>query len=160
DDFGPFADLVLGSRPAFDGFLMPDGRFITRELVVFNEPRRAARSLLWFHGRGPSGDEEPPPTGVSVAAVVRDGDGTAWQIGENIHLYDVATGKRAFTRPGNLLRRCDSGRIAAWSKDATRYRVFDLRTDATIGEVPRETMLVLGVDAACSTLFTQSLDGV
>lgn len=159
DDFGPYRDFVLGSHAEFEGYLLPDGRFITPELVVFNEAKRAARSLLLFHGRGLTGAEESQPPRASVAAVVRDGDGIAWQISGQIHLYDATSEKRILTRAGNLLRKCENGKVAAWSRGESSFRVFDLRSDATMGEVPREPMLVLGIDASCTTLYTQSLDG-
>jgi serine/threonine protein kinase len=159
EDLGDFAELVLGSRPALDAFRLPDGRLVTRDLVVFEEPKRAARSLLWFSGKSPTGAEEPAPPGASVQAVVRDGDTVSWQLGEEIRVYAAATGKRLLTRKGNLLRRCDGGRLAAWAKTEKGYRVLDVRTDATLGEIPKEPLLVLGIDAACSTFFTQSLDG-
>jgi len=159
DDLGEFGELVLGSRPALDGFRLPDGRLVTRELVVFEEPKRAARSLLSFRGRSSSGAEEAGPSGASVAAVVRDGPTVSWQVGGEIRVYEADTGKRLLSRPGNLLRRCDDGRLAGWSKTPAGYRVFDVRSDASLGEVPREPLLILGIDAACSTLFTQSLDG-
>ncbi len=159
DDLGDFADLVLGSRPAFDAFRLPDGRLVTRELVVFDEPARAARSLLWFRGKDASGNEEIARAGAAVANIVRDGPAVLWQVGPDVHVYEAETGKLVLTKPGNLLRRCNDGRIAAWSKGPSGYRVFDVRTNATIGETPREPLLILGVDSACSALFVQSLDG-
>ncbi|MEZ4308330.1 MAG: hypothetical protein R3F14_09830 [Polyangiaceae bacterium] len=159
DDLGEFGDLVLGARPALDGFRLPDGRLITRELVVFDEPKRVAHSLLRFRGRTDTGTEDDPPLGGSVATIVRDGDKVLWQVGTDIRAYDYATGKRRSARPGNLLRRCDDGRIAAWSKTDKAYRVFDVYTDATIGEVPKDPLLLLGIDAACTTLYTQTLEG-
>ncbi len=159
DDLAEYGNLVLGARPALDAFKLPDGRLLTRELVLFDEPKRVARSLLWFSGKGPSGEEELAAPGAAVVNVVRDGDAVAWQVGGDVQIHDVATGKRRFTRPGNLLRRCEDGRLAAWVKTPAAYKVIDARTGASIGEIPREPLFVLGVDARCGTLFTQGLDG-
>ncbi len=159
DDLGGFGDLVLGSRPALDGFRLPDGRLVTRELVLFDEPKRAARSLLWFHGRTDTGAEEDAVAGSAASAVVRSGDSVVWQVGPEIRAYEAATGKRILTRTGNLLRACPDGRVAAWTRGEKSYRVFDARSDLPFGEFPREPMLVLGIDAACKTLYTQSLEG-
>ncbi|MFO0588567.1 MAG: protein kinase [Polyangiaceae bacterium] len=159
EDLGDFADLALGSRPAFDAFKLPDGRLVTRELVVFDEPKRAARSLLWFRGKDASGAETPVQPGAAVASVVRDGPAVLFQVGADIQAYEADSGKLLLTKPGNLLRRCDDGRIAAWSKGPAGYRVFDTKTNATLGEIPKEPLLVLGVDAKCTALFVQALDG-
>lgn len=160
EDLGEFGELVLGSRPAWGGYRLPDGRLLTRDLVLFDEPKRAARSLLWFRGRATSGAEDEAPPGGAVARVVRDGDEIVWQVGGEIRAYEAATGKRLLSQAGNLLRSCDDRRLAAWTKTDRGYRVFDARTNSTLGEIPREPMLVLGIDAKCTTLYTQALDGV
>ncbi|MBK8258165.1 MAG: serine/threonine protein kinase [Polyangiaceae bacterium] len=159
DDLGAFADLVLGSRPALDGFRLPDGRLVTRDLIVFDEPKRVARSLLEFHGLGEDGKEDEGIPGVSVANIVRDGSKVAWQVGAETILFDYATGRRLSGRKGNLLRRCADGKLAGWRKTDRAYKVFDVYTDATIGEVPNDPQLILGIDAKCTSLFTQSLEG-
>jgi len=160
-DAPELADLELGPHPLAGGFRLPDGRVLSRDLVLFIPGGAAAARLLRFQGRHES-DLVPQEdkNGLSAAAVLRDEDVVAWQIGDEVRLYD-AQGRPIIERDGKLLRRCADGRIAAYRADqpAGSWSLFDASTDVVFADVPRTPGLLLGLDAACRTLLTQDLDG-
>ncbi|AUX44923.1 protein kinase [Sorangium cellulosum] len=153
------AERDVGPHVFLGGWRLPDGRVLTRDLVLFTPGPPAAERLLGFEGRDPGGSPEALDAGASAAAALRSGGTVAFQIGGEVRLYDEGTRRRVAARKGHLLRRCDDGRVAAYRQEDGVWRVFDALTDATVELVPRAPAFVLGVDAACRTLFTQELDG-
>lgn len=179
-DAGELGDLSLGQRTLAGGWLLPDGRALSRDMVLFGPGGPAARRLLRFEGREPIWQAlDDSANGhrqrASTVAVIRDEDVIAWQSGEDVLLYDARDGQPIIARPGNLLRRCDDGRIFAYRLAETAgperfaghgsasagpyWEIFDVSTDATFAAIPRTPAFVIGLDAACATLFTQELDG-
>ncbi|MGK4003461.1 serine/threonine-protein kinase [Sorangium sp. So ce1036] len=149
----------VGPHVFLGGWRLPDGRVLTRDLVLFSPGPPAAEHLLRFEGRDPLGGPEIRDASASAAAVLRSGDTVAIQLGDEVRLYDEGTRRRMAARPGALLRRCDDGRLLAYRRDGGAWRLFDALTGATHATVPRTPAFVLGVDAACRTLFVQELGG-
>jgi hypothetical protein len=149
----------LGPHPIVGGFRLPDGRLVTRDLVLLRKTEPALATQLAFHGRDSAGGDDPHGELASVAAVVRDGADVAFQLGDEIRIYDTMRDRRILERRGHLVRRCADGRLLAWEAKGATYRAFDVRSDATLGEVARAPGLVVGADARCSRLYTQKLDG-
>jgi serine/threonine protein kinase len=159
-DWPDFADRALGPHGLANGWRLPDGRYLSRDLVLFGSAAPAASSLLHFAARTATGEDEPVERLDSVSAVATSGDGyVAWQIADEVRLYHAHDGRRAMARKGNLLGPCDDGRLLAWRADGASYRLFDVRSDATLGAVPRAPGLIVAATASCATLYTQRLDG-
>jgi hypothetical protein len=158
-DFEAYAERDLGPHALAGGWRLPDGRHLSRDLVLFAAPDPAAASMLRFAGTSSTGEPEPPPKMDSAVAVVRDEGTVAWQIADEVRIYGAGDGRRVMSRKGNLLGRCDDGRLMAWRSEAATLRVFDARSDATIATLPREPALVVGATASCATLYVQRLDG-
>lgn len=158
-------ELEFGPHPIAGGFRLPDGRVLSRDLVLLSPSGPAAASLLRFRGRDEAGREIAPSAEgrASAAAVLRDGDVVAWQIGGEVRLHDARDGRKLGAHRGNLLRRCDDGRIAAFRVDAAAGAWVLLNAAARdgdeIGRAPRVPGFLLGVDATCRTLLAQALDG-
>ncbi|AUX34591.1 MULTISPECIES: protein kinase domain-containing protein [Sorangium] len=153
------ADRGVGPHGLVGGWRLPDRRVLTRDLILFSPGPPAAERFLRFEGLDPAGGAEVREPGASAAAVLRRGSAVAFQIGGEVRLYDEGSRRRAGAQRGHLLRACDDGRLLAYRKDEGVWTLFDAATGATVEAVPRAPALVLGVDAACRTLFTQELDG-
>ena len=191
EDAGELAELEIGDHKLAGGWKLPDGRALSRDLVLFGPGGPVARRLLHFEGQAMEGVEDEGALErrrrSSSVAVVRDEERVAWQSGGEVRLHEARDGRLVIGRKGNLLRRCNDGRIVAWRRaekgvsgaldggaggadapgelggargasDGT-WDLFDVSTDAVFASVPRAPGFVLGVDAACATLFTQELDG-
>jgi serine/threonine protein kinase len=159
-EYAAFSTSGLGPHSLLGGFKLADRRFLSRDLVIFEDSKPVAAQLLQFRARSDNGAVELPGEQDSIVAVERENDQTvAFQMGGEVRIYRVADGQRVLARKGNLLRRCPDGRLLAWTVEGDSYRILDPRSDGTMGTVPREPGLVIGVDAACSTLYTQRLDG-
>ncbi|UQA55759.1 serine/threonine-protein kinase [Polyangium aurulentum] len=159
DEVRDLARLALGPRAFVGGYRLADGRVLTRDLVLFSGATAASRPLVRFAGHDPEASAMQPET-RSVVAVARVGeDAVAFGVSDEVRIYRIADGKRELARKGHLLGRCADGRVAAWEREGEAWRVLDARSGATLGSAPREPGLVLGVDSACRTLFTQRLDG-
>jgi len=164
DDLREWSALPLGSRELSGGFRFSGGQFLTRDLVLLASTRSAAESFVHF--KGEAVPEEPDALPPSVAAVIRENEHVvAFQVNDEIRFYRIDTGKRELTRKGNLLRRCDDKRLAAWERegkpgeDAKSWRIFDARSGATMATIKREPGIILGVDAGCHNLYYQRVDG-
>lgn len=156
DEVPAFARVPIGPRDLLGGHRLESGHVVTGDLVLLSGAGGAIEPLVRFRGV----DGPAPSSTSSVRAVVRESnDVIAFQFDEEVRFYRVADGKRELGRKGNLLRRCHDGRVAAWAPEGEAWHVFDARSGATIGKVAREPGLVLAVDEACRTLFTQHLDG-
>lgn len=160
------AELEFGPHPLAGGFRLPDGRVLSRDLVLLSPSGPAAASLLRFRGRDEAGREIAPSAEgmTSAAAVLRHGDVVAWQIGGEVRLHDARDGRKLSAHQGGLLRRCDDGRIAAFRVDAAAGAWVLFNASARgggdeIGRAPRVPGFLLGVDAKCRTLLAQALDG-
>jgi hypothetical protein len=160
DEAGDLAGRDLGPRGVLGAFALPDGRVLARDLVLFESTEAVAARLLFFRGREPTGDLEPYAPTDSLSALVRDGKGwVAAQVGPEIRIYRASDGLRTFSRKGNILGRCDDGRLLAWGREGDAWDVFDARSGSVAAMVPRVPGFVLGVDAPCRVLITQRLDG-
>lgn len=164
EDIREWSKLPLGSRDLIGGFKFPGGQFVTRDLVLLAGHRSAAASFVHFKGEPAPEVPDGPP--LEVAAVQRENDDVvAFQVNDEIRFYRIDQGKREMTRKGNLLRRCDDKRMAAWERDGKegdkfkKWRIFDARSGATMATLEREPGILLGVDAACRNLYYQRLDG-
>jgi hypothetical protein len=159
DEVRDLARLDLGPRAFVGGYRLADGRVLTRDLVLFSGAAAASGPLVRFHGRDPEAIPMQPDT-RSVVAVARVGeDSVAFGVADEVRLYRIGDGKRELARKGHLLGRCADGRVAAWEREGDAWRVLDAKSGGSMGAVPREPGLVLGVDGACRMLFTQRLDG-
>lgn len=159
---GEIADIAerdVGPHALVGGWRLPDRRVLTRDLVLFSPGAPAAERLLGFEGLDPEGSPEVRDAAASAAAALRRGGVVAFEIGGEVRLYDEGSRRRTAARKGHLLRACDDGRLMAYRRDEGVWTLFDAVTGATVEVVPRAPALVLGVDAACRTLFTQELDG-
>ncbi|MDC3960766.1 nSTAND1 domain-containing NTPase [Polyangium jinanense] len=156
DEVPAFARVPIGPRDLLGGHRLENGHVVTGDLVLLSGATGAVDSLVRFRAEG---GPAPSPTS-SVRAVVRESnDVVAFQVDDEVRFYRVADGKRELGRKGNLLRRCQDGRVAAWEREGEAWHVFDARSGASIGKIPREPGLVLAVDSTCRTLYTQRLDG-
>ncbi|HRI65439.1 MAG TPA: hypothetical protein PK156_14425, partial [Polyangium sp.] len=162
DEIRPWADVPLGSRALLGGFRFDGGQFLTRDLVLLAGHKSAIESFVRFRGEPTSEIEDEP----SVAAVLRENnDIAAFQVNNEIRFYRIDNGKREMTRKGNLLRRCENKRLAAWERDGKEkddfknWRIFDARSGATMATIRREPGLVIGVDSACRNFYYQRVDG-
>ncbi|WP_437874650.1 nSTAND1 domain-containing NTPase [Sorangium sp. So ce513] len=149
----------VGPHVLLGAWRLPDRRVLTRDLVLFSPGAPAADRLLRFEGLDPQGGPEIRDASASAAAVVRAGGAVAVQLGGEVRLYSDASRRRTAARRGHLLRACDDGRLLSYRRDEGAWALFDAATDTAIAAVPRAPAFVLGVDAACRTLFTQELDG-
>ncbi|EYF07021.1 serine/threonine-protein kinase [Chondromyces apiculatus] len=157
------SDLEIGPHPVAGGFRLPDGRVLSRDLVLFTPGGAAAARKLRFQGRdeGREGASAGVALQRSAVAVLRDEELVAWQVGTEVSLHDARSGQRILTHEGRLLRRCDDGRIAGLRVDegTSGWAFFDVRTGAVFAQVKRVPGLVLGLTGTCRTLLTQALDG-
>ncbi|MDI3285523.1 protein kinase [Polyangium sp. 15x6] len=156
DEVPAFARVPIGPRDLLGGHRLEDGHVVTGDLVLLSGATGAVDSFVRFR----AADGPAPSSTSSVRAVVRESnDVVAFQVDDEVRFYRVADGKRELSRKGNLLRRCQDGRVAAWEREGEAWHVLDARSGATIGKVPHEAGLVLAVDTTCRTLYTQRLDG-
>ncbi|WP_433926966.1 protein kinase [Sorangium cellulosum] len=153
------AERDVGPHVLLGAWRLPDRRVLTRDLVLFNPGPPAAERLLRFEGLDPQGGPEIRDASASAAAVLRSGGAVAVQLGAEVRLYSEASRRRTAARRGHLLRACDDGRLLSYRRDQGIWALFDAATDQLVEAVPRAPAFVLGVDAACRTLFTQELDG-
>ncbi|WP_437573802.1 nSTAND1 domain-containing NTPase [Sorangium sp. So ce887] len=153
------AERDVGPQRLLGGWRLPDRRVLTRDLVLFSPGPPAAERFLRFEGLDPAGRPELREASASAAAVLRNGAAVAFQIGGEVRLYDEGSRRRTAEQRGHLLRACDDGRVLSYRKDEGVWTLFDAATGGTVEAVPTAPALVLGVDAACRTLFTQELDG-
>ena len=158
-DARELARLNVSEHPIEGGFKLPDGRVVTRDLVLVRAAGQPD-SVLRFSAKGSTGGADAVDTDASNVAVERSADRVAWQSREEVILFDVRSRRRILSRRGHLLRACSDGRFAAWQAEAGVYQVFDVAMGSVVGSVPREPGFVVGIDDACRTLFTQRLDGV
>ncbi|WP_437730460.1 nSTAND1 domain-containing NTPase [Sorangium sp. So ce1335] len=149
----------VGPHVLLGAWRLPDRRVLTRDLVLFSPGPPAADRLLRFEGLDPQGGPEIRDASASAAAVLRAGGAVAVQLGGEVRLYSDATRRRTAARRGQLLRACDDGRLLSYRRDEGAWTLFDAATGELALAVPRAPGFVLGVDAACRTLFTQELDG-
>ena len=154
--FGELANREVGHHLIGGGWELPDGRYLTRDMLLVRASACATCRLLQFHGRDASGVQEVLVSSDSVVQVTREG--VAMQVGGDVRVF-LNDGSLVLSRKGNLLHRCEDRRLLSWSAEATSWRIFDARSDATLVTLPREPGFVLGADAACTTLYTQRLDG-
>ncbi|MRG91211.1 serine/threonine-protein kinase [Polyangium spumosum] len=160
DEVPELARVPIGPRDLLGGHRLEDGSVVTADLVLLAGATSAIEPLVQFRGADERGHEGEPSKTSSVLAVVRESnDVVAFQVDDEVRFYRIADGKRELGRKGNLLRRCQDGRVAAWAREGDTWHVFDARSGATIGKVAREPGLVLAVDEVCRALFTQRLDG-
>jgi len=159
-EFAELADLDVGRHLSGGGFRLPDGRWLTETMLLFEKAEPAAHEALEFVGKGPGGGDEPTPSGASVHAVVAVGeDQMAFQVGEEVRVYRRSTGERGASRKGNLLGRCDDGGLLSWRSDGETFELSEVLAGRVVAEIPREPAFIVGVDGACTTLYTQRLDG-
>jgi len=152
--------LDVTTRDLLGGFRLGEHRVLSRDLVLFDgEARPRASRMLTFQGRIEGGELDRVSERDSVAAVARDEDAIAFEIGPEVRLYALPEGKRLLSRPGHLLGRCDDGRLLAWQAEKEAYRLIDVWTGAELGTVVREPGLMIGANSTCSALYTQRLDG-
>ncbi|XXT15614.1 serine/threonine-protein kinase [Sorangium sp. So ce429] len=159
---GEAADIAardVGPHVLLGAWRLPDRRVLTRDLVLFSPGPPAAERLLRFEGLDPLGGPESRAPVDSAAAALRVGGTVAFQIGGEVRLYGEGSRRRTAAGRGHLLRACDDGRVLAYRRDEGVWTLFDAATGALVEAVPRAPAFVLGVDAACRTLFTQELDG-
>jgi len=149
--------IPIGPREVVGGHRLENGHVVTNDLVLLSGAAGAIGPLVQF--RGAARGAEPSKTSSVLAVVRESNDVVAFQADDEVRFYRVADGKPELGRKGNLLRRCDDGRVAAWTRDGDSWLVFDARSGGTIGKVTREPALVLAIDAPCRSLFTQRLDG-
>jgi hypothetical protein len=144
----------VGPRQFSGGFKRQDGRIVTRDLVAFDPKDRRLQVL--------SGFVDPNDTvapGISAVAVARDGDQIVWQLGSELAAFAL-DGSARWRKSGNLLGRCEDGRVLAWRREGEdRWVVFDAKTDAVQLNVARTPGFVVGMDPACARFFVQWLDG-
>ena len=167
EDYTELADRELGAHVLAGGWKLRGRRFLSHDLVLFDASMGAAAAtvlpaaarLLRFEGKDEIGGEEPKRALDSVVAVERDEAVVMFQVADEVRFYAVVDGSRLFGRKGNFLRRCPDARYLSWRVDGATWRLRDAWTGAEIGAVPREPGLVVGSDAACTTLYTQRLDG-
>lgn len=173
EDYADLAERDLGPHVPLFGWKLRRRRYLSRDLVLFDAgggaptaaglpppALAAAGRLLRFEGRDEIGGEEAREEHDSVIAVERDDATVMVQIKDELRFYALRGGAQQFARKGNFLRRCLDGRYLAWIAEGASYRVFDAWVGSAAGLVPRAPGFVLGADAACTTLYTQRLDGV
>lgn len=158
-DFGRIGIAKIGPRNTDRGWRLEDGRLITEDLVIFDPKSTALRRKLQISAH-PAGDLD---LSASAAAVFRDEEGVIWQVGDTIRRHD-ADGKEIGRWRGQLLARCESGRLLAWRKKghddaATTWEIFGARVNVVLASVPRRPGNVLGADPGCKRVFFQWLDG-
>ncbi len=160
DEAPGLAGRDVGLRGGAGGFRLADGRVVTHDLVLIDAAAAPAGGLLRFAGRSELGGPDPRGDLESVAAVVRASpDLVAFQVGGEVRVYSVSTGRRALARPGMLLRRCADGRVLGYQRAGATWVVFDALSQRATVSLPRDAALVIGADAACRVLYTQRLDG-
>jgi hypothetical protein len=169
-DYAELGARALGHHEPLGGFRLGKRRFLSRDLVIFDAGRAplgidppppaapAAERLLRFVGRDEAGHEESGPD-QAVVAVERFENTAIVQVGDEVRIYTMPDETRLITRRGTFLRRCDDGRVLAWSAAGTLYRLFDAWSGHDVAFVPRERGYVVGADAACRSLYAQRLDG-
>lgn len=157
--FDELANRDVGHHLIGGGWELPDGRYLTRDLLLVRAAACSTCRFLRFHGRDASGAQEVLASTDSVVQVTRDGaEGVAMQVGGDVRLF-LNDGALVLSRKGNLIHRCDDRRLLSWSAEGTQWRFFDARSDSTLVTLPRDPGFVLGADAACTTVYTQRLDG-
>lgn len=149
----------LGPHPIVGGFKLSNGNLLSRDLVLYGAGP-AIGSLLRFQGLNSSGEPESLQDNESAKAFSRvDSTTIAFQVGEDIRLYNIETGRLAQTGKGNLIRLCEDGRLLAWKLDGDFYQFFDVRSDLNTRKIKRKPGLMLGADASCHAVLHQNLDG-
>jgi hypothetical protein len=152
-------DRDLGPHTLSGGWKLADGRYLTRDLMLVRRPEPLSEATLAFRGKDSLGATDPRGELASVSAVVRSGELVAWQVGDEVRIYRANGGRRVLARKANLLTRCQDGRFAAWVSEGAIYRVVDVESGGTIGTAPREPGIVIGIDARCTALYTERIDG-
>jgi WD40 repeat protein len=153
------AERDLGPHAIVGGFRLATGNVLSRDLVVFSGGPPVG-AMLQFRGLNAAGADEEPVAGASARAFGRiDDKRLAFQVGEEVRIYSVETGRRETTREGHLLRVCADGRVLVWASKGSTYRIFDARSGLSDVAIPRVPGLMITADAACSAVLTQRLDG-
>ncbi len=158
-DYGSIANAEVGPRVLEGGWQRQDGSFVSHDLVRFDPNDHTLRHHLVVAPTPP----EKTARSASVTAVFRDDEGTVWQLGESVVVFD-AMGTPVLTRAGHLLARCPNGRLLAWRKkelrdDATQWEIFGARVDVVLATIERTPGNILGADPACRRVVLQGLDG-
>lgn len=152
-------DRDLGPHSIIGGYKLSNGNLLSRDLVLFNDAPPVG-AMLRFRGLDRLGQPEAQEANTSAKAFVRvDSSTIAFQIGNDIRLYNLETNRRVQSGTGNLIRLCDDGRLLAWKLEGDFYKFFDIRNDLNARTIARKPGLLIGADASCSGILHQGLGG-
>jgi len=142
----------VGPRRFEGGFGLPDGRLVTRDLVVF-DPRDGGLTDIMRVG-----SPYVEAKGRSVGAVARAGDDVVWQYGASV-MAESITGKARWSRDGSLGAVCRDGRVLIWRAAGDAWEVLDGARDVVVRRITRNPGFFLGIEPSCARFYVQWLDG-
>ncbi|MFO0613942.1 MAG: serine/threonine-protein kinase [Polyangiaceae bacterium] len=158
-EYGPLERKSAGMHLSYGGFKLGEGRYLTRSLAVISGKNEGLERATQFVERDDKGAPLDRPAEDAFVDVVKSGEFVAVEHQSELLLVDAKGRRLGAQAGGHLLGLCQDGKIAAWRKDGANFKIFDARTSAEIGSVPRRESLVVGVSPACDKLYLESLGG-
>src|SRR5262249_35634711 len=94
-EYSAFSTSGLGPHTLLGGFKLAGQRVLSRDLLIFEDPKPIAAQLLQFRARTQGGAAEQPGDQDSIVAVERENEqSVAFQMGNEVRFYRVADGQR------------------------------------------------------------------